>query len=192
MMDPWVWAVILLAIGLSLAILEVFFPSGGLLGFLSAATIVAAVVMAFRQGSVVGLAVLSSTLVAVPLVVAVALKFWPETSMGRRMLLKPPESDQILPDLPRQRQMKALIGRVGHAKSMMLPSGAVVVDGHTIDALSEGVPIEIGRRVRVIEVRGNRVVVRPVDDEVASDSEENPLARPIDSISPDPFGESST
>lgn len=190
-MDPWVWAVILLAIGLSLAIMEVFFPSGGLIGFLSAAAIIAAVFMAFRQGSVVGLGVLSGTLVAVPLVVAVALKLWPETAMGRRMLLSPPESAEILPDLPRQRQAKALIGRIGQAKSKMLPSGAVSIDGHTIDALSEGVPIEIGQRVRVIEVRGNRVVVRPVDDEVPSDAEENPLARPIDSISPDPFGESS-
>ena len=190
-MDPWLWAVILLAVGLSLAILEVFFPSGGLIGFLSASAIVAAVVMAFRQGSVVGLAVLSGTLVAVHAVVAVALKLWPETAMGRRMLLSPPESAEIMPDIPRQRQLKALIGRIGQAKSKMLPSGAVSVDGRTIDALSEGVPIEIGQRVRVIEVHGNRVVVRPVDDEVPSDTEANPLARPIDSISPDPFGESS-
>jgi membrane-bound ClpP family serine protease len=191
-MDFWVWAVILLAIGLSLAIMEVFFPSGGLIGFLSAAAIVAAVVMAFKQGSTVGLAVLSGTMVSVPVVVAVALKLWPETAMGRRMLLKPPESDEILPDLPRQRQLKAMIGRIGQTKSKMLPSGAVTIDGHTIDAVSEGVPIEIGQRVRVIQVRGNRVVVRPVDDEVPGDTEENPLARPIDSISPDPFGESST
>lgn len=191
-MDYWVWAVILLAIGLSLAIMEVFFPSGGLIGFLSAAAIIAAVTMAFQQGSFVGLLVLSTTLLSVPAVVALALKLWPETAMGRRMLLKPPESAEILPDLPRQRQLKAMIGRIGEAKSTMLPSGAVAIDGHTIDALSEGVPIEIGQRVRVIEVRGNRVVVRPVDDEVPCDTEENPLARPIDSISPDPFGESST
>jgi len=187
MLEPWVWAVILLAIGLSLAILEVFLPSGGLIGFLSAATIIAAVVLAFRQGSIVGLAVLSGTLVAVPVVVALALKFWPDTPMGQRMLLQPPESDEILPDVPRQRQLKALIGRLGHAKSKMLPSGAVTIDGHTIDALSEGIPIEIGQRVRVIEVRGNRVVVRPTDDEMPSDADPNPLARPIE----DPFGESS-
>jgi membrane-bound ClpP family serine protease len=187
MLDPWVWAVILLAIGLSLAMMEVFLPSGGVIGFLSAAAIIAALVMAFRQGSAVGLAVLSGTLVAVPVVVFLALKYWPETSMGRRMLLKPPESDEILPDVPRQRQLKTLIGRIGQAKSKMLPSGAVLIDGHTIDALSEGVPIEIGQRVRVIEVRGNRVVVRPTDDETPTDADPNPLARPFE----DPFGEPS-
>lgn len=190
MIEPWIWAVILLAIGLSLAIMEVFFPSAGMIGLLSACSIIAAVVMAFRQGSAVGLAVLSGTLLAVPIVVALALKYWPHTAMGRRMLLAPPKSEEILPDLPRQRQLKTLIGRIGHAKSKMLPSGAVVIDGHTIDAMSEGVPIEVGKRVRVIAVRANRVVVRPVDEEVPDETAENPLARPIDSISPDPFGDS--
>jgi membrane-bound serine protease (ClpP class) len=190
LIEPWVWSIILLAVGLSLAIMEVFFPSAGLIGFLSACSIIAAVVLAFRQGSTVGLAVLSGTLLAVPIVVALALKFWPKTAMGRRMLLSPPESNEILPDLPHQRQLKTLIGRIGQTKSKMLPSGAVLIDGQTIDATSEGVPIEVDKRVRVIAVRANRVVVRPVDDEVPDQSAENPLARPIDSISPDPFGDS--
>lgn len=189
MLEPWVWSLILLAAGLSLAILEVFFPSAGMIGFLSACSIVAAVVMAFRQGTSVGLAILSGTLLAIPAVVALALKFWPHTALGRRMLLKPPESEEILPDLPRHRQLKALIGRVGIAKSKMLPSGAVVIEGRTIDAMSEGVPIEVGTRVRVLEVRANRVVVRPVEDDVPDATAENPLARPVDSFSPDPFGE---
>ena len=35
-MEPWMWAVVLLAVGLSLTAMEVFLPSGGLLAFLSA------------------------------------------------------------------------------------------------------------------------------------------------------------
>jgi membrane-bound serine protease (ClpP class) len=103
------------------------------------------------------------------------------------MLLTMPDTSEVLPDSPQQRYLKGLIGRVGQAKSKMLPSGAVVVDGRTIDAVSEGMPIEIGQRVRVIEARGNRVVVRITDDEVASANEADPLARPIDTVLPDPF-----
>ena len=186
-MEPWIWAVILLALGLSLAIMEVFFPSAGMIGFFSACAIIAAVVMAFRQGSTVGLAILSGTMLAVPVVVALALKFWPHTAMGRRMLLAPPESGDILPDLPRQRQLKTLIGRVGQAKSMMLPSGIIAVDGSTLDAVSEGLPIELGQRVRVIEVRGNRVVVRGLPDEPAGEPGKDPLDQPIDWDSAEPF-----
>ena len=64
----------------------------------------------------------------------------------------------------------------------MLPSGAVMVEGQTIDALSEGMPIEAGQRVRVIEVRGNRVVVRPADDDEQPDPDDDVLSRPIESL----------
>lgn len=188
-MDPWVWALLLLAIGLSLSILEVFFPSGGMLGFLAAAALVAAVVMAFREGQTVGLMVVAATLVGVPIVVAVALQLWPKTPMGRRMLLASPTGAEVLPHNPKQEQLRGLVGHTGYAKSKMLPSGAVSIDGRTIDALSEGMPIEMGQRVRVIEVRANRVVVRPIDDDAPRADAQDPLQRPIDSIAPDPFGE---
>src|SRR6185312_15262170 len=49
-MDYLAWAAILLAIGLSLAMLEVFVPSGGLLGFMSMTSMLAAIFLAFRHG----------------------------------------------------------------------------------------------------------------------------------------------
>jgi membrane-bound ClpP family serine protease len=66
----------------------------------------------------------------------------------------------------------------------MLPSGAVTIDGRTINAVSEGVPIDAGQRVRVIDVHGNRVVVRPVDDASAGPDS---LSRPIEAVGLDPF-----
>jgi membrane-bound serine protease (ClpP class) len=191
-MEPWIWAVILLAAGLGLSVLEVFLPSGGIISFLAAAAVLAAIIVAFREGSGTGLTILSIAIVAIPIVVALALRFWPKTAIGRRMLLSSPEGDEILSDNPRHRYLKGLVGRVGVAKSKMIPSGAVSIDGRTIDALSEGFPIEIGQRVRVIEARGNRVVVRPMTDESPEANEADPLARPIDTVVPDPFGESET
>jgi hypothetical protein len=46
---------------------------------------------------------------------------------------------------------------------MMLPSGAVVVEGRTVNAISEGTAIDAGEAVKVVEVRGNRVVVRKIE-----------------------------
>jgi len=46
----------------------------------------------------------------------------------------------------------------------------------------------MGQPVRVIDVRANRVIVRPIDAETAGpDDNAGPLERPIDSVSPDPF-----
>jgi membrane-bound serine protease (ClpP class) len=86
-----------------------------------------------------------------------------------------------MPDTPERRTLRQLVGKIGVTKSVMLPSGAVVIDGQTIDALTEGIPIEAGQRVRVIEVRGNRVVVRAAEDDetVATD---DVRSRPIESL----------
>jgi membrane-bound ClpP family serine protease len=185
---PWLWAVLLLLLGLGLAVLEVFIPSGGILGFLSVCSIIGAIVLGFMDPHPwVGFTILGTAVFGLPAAVVLALRWWPSTPIGRRMVLKAPGGEDVLPDGPRQRGLKELVDRVGVAKSKMLPSGAVTIDGRTIDAVSEGMAIDAGQRVRVVEVRGNRVVVRPVDEETPSETEPDPLARPFDAIGSDPF-----
>lgn len=181
-MDPLIWSAILLSLGILLVVAEVFLPSGGILGFLSICTLVAAIVMAFyHRGAEMGFIFLAVTAVAVPVALALAFRWWPHTPMGRRLLLDVPTSEEVLPDTELRRTLRQLVGKSGVAKTVMLPSGAVVVDGQTIDALSEGMPIEAGSRVRVIEVRGNRVVVRP-DDRASEPAKDDVLSRPIESL----------
>ena len=185
---PWAWAVVLLVLGLGLVVLEVFIPSGGILGFTAGCSILAAVAIGFMDGRPwVGLTILATAVFGIPVVVVLALRWWPSTPMGRRMLLGAPADGEVLPDSPQLRKLKELVGQVGVAKSKMLPSGAVTIDGRTIDAVSEGMPIEAGQRVRVMEVHGNRVVVRPVEDGFSSTSDSDPLSRPVDTLGLDPF-----
>ncbi|KKL10878.1 hypothetical protein LCGC14_2551410 [marine sediment metagenome] len=185
----WVWAILLLVLGLGLAILEIFFPSAGILGFLSAASILAAIFLGFRQGQVTGLAILVVAVIGLPIVVVTALKYWPSTAMGRRVLLMSPKSEDVLPENPRREHLKSFIGQVALTKCKMMPGGAIIVDGQTVDAVSEGMPIEAGQPVRVIEVSAHRVVVRPLDGEIPSETAQDPMQRPIDTVVPDPFEE---
>jgi hypothetical protein len=86
-MDALVWIVALLVVGLAVLVLEVFLPSGGVLGFLSVLAIGAAIVMAFvEQGAALGLTVLAISFVAVPAVLALAFRWFPDTPLGRRVL----------------------------------------------------------------------------------------------------------
>jgi len=188
-MDSWAWAVLLLMLGLGIAVLEVFVPSGGILAFLSLAALVGSIVLAFMAGPMIGIAILAGAIIGLPIIVVVALHYWPETSIGKRVLLDTPDTEDVLPDDPRRQKLKTLQGRVGRAKTPMLPSGVVVIDGTAIDAVSDGMPIEPGQAVRVLEVRGNRVLVRCIEEETHTASDRDPLARPIDSISGDPFEE---
>lgn len=187
-LDPMVWAIIFMVIGCGLVVMEVFIPSGGLLSFLSAIAIVVSVVMAFRRDTTTGLSFIVVTLVAVPAAVALAFKYWPYTPMGRAFLGELPSEEQIRSD----DQRRELVGRVGIAKSKMLPSGSVLVDGRYVDAVSQGSAIDPGQAVVVIEVRGNRVVVRPADDEEARQAVDDPrdvFSRPVDELGLDSFDE---
>jgi membrane-bound ClpP family serine protease len=184
-LDPLVWAALLTLVGCALIVLEIFIPSGGVLGFLAVASVISAVALAFyHHGPAVGFGFIALAVVLLPTSLAVAIRYWPHTPMGRRFLLGLPTPEEVLPDDDRQRELKSLVGRVGTAKSPMFPSGAISIDGRTIDAVGQGMAIEAGQRVVVIEVKGNRVVVRPVEEGEALDRRDadDVLSQPLDSL----------
>jgi len=186
-MDPWIWAVLLLLVGMGLVVMDIFLPSGGIFAFLAVGAILGAIWLGFSHNSVVGVMVLGGAVVGTVAVVALALKYWPSTALGKRMLLPVPSSNDVLPENNPRKTLEALVGRVGQAKSPMLPSGMVVIDGLNVDAISEGLPVEAGQRVRVVEIRGNRVVVRGLPEEPKDENQQDPLAQPIDWDGSDPF-----
>lgn len=187
----WVWAILLLVAGMALTVLEIFIPSGGIIGFLAISAVMASIVVAFMEGPVEGVCFLATAIALLPAVIMLALKWWPRTPMGRRVLLDVPESDEVLPEDDR-RHYRGLIGRTGRAKTQMLPGGVIVIDGKAMDALSDGVPIEPGQAIRVVDVHATTLIVRPVEDADVEKtrSPDDPLSRPIEAIGPDPFEES--
>ena len=180
-LDPLTWAILLMLLGCGLVVLEVFIPSGGLLGFFSAVSIIASIVMAFRHDTTMGLGFIVLTLLAVPATLAVAFKVWPHTPMGKAFLGVLKSSAERSPVETR----RELVGKLGIAKSKMLPSGAVKIDGQYLDAVTQGGAIDKGQAVVVVEVQGNRVVVRPADEAEASRVAKDPqdvFSTPIEEL----------
>lgn len=189
-MSPLFWAAILLIVGLSLVMAEIFVPSGGIIGFLSFTSIVASIVLAFAKGGgTAGVIFLTIACLAVPMALAAAFRFLPDTPMGKRLLPSIPTTEEVMPDSEQRRWLQQLVGKVGRAKSKMLPSGAVTVDGQTVDAMSQGIPIEPGQAVKIIEVRGAMVVVTPVDEKALGGSRprDDVLSQGIETLGLDPF-----
>ncbi|MCC6493720.1 MAG: hypothetical protein IT424_11960 [Pirellulales bacterium] len=177
--DPIGWAIILLILGCGILILEVFIPSGGLLSFFALVAIVGSMVVAFRHDTTTGLSFMAVAVIAVPAVIGLAFKLWPKTPMGRSFLGDLPSEEEIKLEDPR----RALVGKIGVAKSPMLPSGAIEINGQLMDAVSQGLAIDPGQPVIVVEVKANRVMVRPASsDEVqlASLPNDDVLSRPIE------------
>ncbi len=186
MLEPWVLAILLLLLGMSLAVLEVFFPSGGLLGVLTVCAVVAALFLGFRSGVGMGLFISAATIIGIPVIVVVALKYWPRTPIGRRIILASSETDSAGESEANAR--RELIGKIGKTKTPMLLAGAVVIEGKVLDAVSEGPAIEAHQPVIVTDVSGNRIKVRPYN----SDEGDKPTTQsPLTEVVEDPFDGSS-
>lgn len=171
-------AIVLLALGIGCMVLELFIPSAGMLGILSALLILGAIVLAFLSGPMAGLGMTLTVTLLIPIFLAAAVRYWPDTPLGRLVLLRLPASDEVLPETEAYRSLQGLIGKRGLAKSVMLPSGVVSVEGKTYDAISNGLPIEPGQKIRVIGLDTQRLVVR-VDDEPFKEPPEQLLERPF-------------
>ena len=187
-MDPIVWAVLLMALGLALVVLEIFIPSGGILGFLAICSIGVSVGTAFSsRGAATGFIFVVIAVIGFPSAIAVAFRWWPNTAIGRRMLLMVPKGEDILPDEDPRHRFHEMIGKIGSAKSDMLPGGTISVDGSTYEAVSEGMPIDKGQAVEVVDVQNNRLVIRRSEEQPAPEKQDDVLSQPIDTVGLDPF-----
>ncbi len=167
-MDPLFWALILIGLALLVVFLEAFIPSAGMLGILAAGLAIASVVMAFRHSTEVGYGFLLAELIAIPAVLYGLIKLWPHTPIGKRLMLGDVDPEKILPP---SLYPDDLIGQIGVAKTKMLPSGIIVIDGDRYDAVSDGFPIDPNQAVIITAIRGNRIYVQPYDGESADPNE---------------------
>ena len=163
------WALILLIAGLCILALELFVPSVGMLGIFAGCLILAAVVMGFLSDSMSGMIFLMVALLVVPVMLILMSKIWPHTPIGRRLLADDETLTDVLPQGDYYDRAD-LAGRIGVAKSKMLPSGQVVIDGQKYDAVSDGFAIQAGDRVKVVSVKENRIYVQPCEEDESSDS----------------------
>lgn len=157
------WGIALFGSALLVLALELFIPSGGLLSLLCLGLAVSGVVCFFRVSNGAGLASTGAVLVMGPLAAYFFLKIYPDTPMGRRLILGDPDgrpSGAGADDPSRDDAGGALVGAEGVAVTDMRPMGTVEIDGKRLEAAAELGLIHAGERVRVTAVEGVKVRVR--------------------------------
>jgi membrane-bound ClpP family serine protease len=176
------YAILLLVAFYLLLTAEFFLPSGGFLGVAAFAALIASVVIAFSQSTTAGFLVLGIALTTTPLMIFGLLKIWPHTPIGRRMLNRRPGETAARPSVRTTSSgtpLDQLVGRIGTAKTDLLPSGMIAVDSDKVDAVSLGMAIDQGQKVIVTSVEAGKVHVRP-----ATDQDVDPTATPSQPQSP--------
>jgi membrane-bound serine protease (ClpP class) len=96
--------------------------------------------------------------------ILILARILPKTGAGRRIILAPegpPGSRGLTGSGVLSAEVRAaLVGKTGVALTDLRPSGRIEVGGEPYDALTEGEFVDKDAEVAVLEVRGNRIVVR--------------------------------
>lgn len=174
-MDPVLIAILGLVIGLALLAIEFFIPSGGLIFVIACVSLTVGVWGAWGAWGAdhrpwfwtyVG-----SLVFLIPGSVAGGLYALNNSKFGNNVLLKPPSPDEVDGFERESDKMRQLIGQRGEALGLLNPGGMVIVDGNRYHCETLGMMIDPKTKVEVIEVNGNRLVVRvPFESKTSQDT----------------------
>lgn len=151
----------LLILGLLLIALETVVP-GGVLGVLGVLCIVAAVLAGYFVFD-------ASTANGIFLAVVVAfliggllwLRYFPQSRLGQRFAVQNTVGNQGF-------NYDHLVGKRGVTVTPLRPSGTIKIDEQRWDVLTDGSYVEVDQPVEVVQVDGNRILVRELPQERAS------------------------
>jgi membrane-bound serine protease (ClpP class) len=92
-------------------------------------------------------------------------RYLPHIPYANRLMLKPQEESGEFGEEPAELihpEMAALLGAIGVAATPLRPAGKVQFGDDFVDVVAEGSYVQPGTRVQVIEIEGNRIVVKEV------------------------------
>jgi membrane-bound ClpP family serine protease len=162
-MDLVIWGLILLGAAVLIVIVEMFVPTAGALSVTAGALAIAGIICMFRADMVWGWSSLLAVLILGPAAMAFGLRIWPSTPLGRRIIGVPTEEEQEqrrLAEEKEKREREALIGAEGVVLQDLRPIGVVEINGKRFDARSEARFIQVGARVRVVQVEASELKVK--------------------------------
>jgi membrane-bound serine protease (ClpP class) len=169
-------AILLFLLGVALLLVEIFvLPGFGVTGISGIALIVLSLVLVVIErmpstsqewgtlGSAlttVGIGLIAGMVIAVSIA-----RYLPHIPYASRLVLAPPDDQgetSTQEGTPEGRKAAALLGAIGVAATLLRPAGKAQFGEDFLDVVAEGDFVEAGSRVQVIEIEGNRIVVKEI------------------------------
>lgn len=158
------WVVLLYGAGLVLVFAEFFVP-GGICGSFGGIAIVASCVLGIYYYPQYAVFIVLAELMGAVVGIILGIKFFPRTRVGKVMVLDAQQkpSEGWVSTISET----SLMGAIGEVFTPLRPAGTIVVNGRRLDAVADGSLIERGAKVRIIDVRGSRIVVEELKEGTA-------------------------
>ena len=150
-------ALIIFIAGMVLIAVEMFSPGFGVAGGIGVLLLFVGVVMTAKtvaQGFIMGAVVL----VILAVMLAILLRSASKGRLSRSLILK--DRTDAASGFSGTEDQGALVGRTGKALTVLRPAGIADIDGVRLDVVTQGEFLNPGAAVEVVEVEGNRIVVR--------------------------------
>ena len=154
-------AIILLVLGYALVVVELYLPGFGIPGILGSIMLIAGVVIVSDTVTQAFILV-SILLVLILLALFICMRSAARGRLAKsRLVLKEVATSAAQP-AEKAPDYSEYLGREGEAVTVLRPAGMAEFDGVRLNVVTGGDYIASGQRVRVTEIRGNRIVVAPV------------------------------
>jgi membrane-bound ClpP family serine protease len=153
-------AILLLIVAAAFVAAELFVPSHGVLGFFAILCAIGSVIFAYQVTPILGFLFGLAVVILTPLVFYWAIRLYPKTPVGKRVILDAPGSAASEGFTRESESLAQLVGKRGVAMTMLRPAGTIDIGSHRIDAVSESEIIYPNTPVEVIRVVGLKVIVK--------------------------------
>jgi len=155
-------SIILFIVGIGLIVVEMFEPGFGFFGVFGIISLLICVFVT-AQTVLQGLILTAIFFVILMILLVIFLTFVSKGRLPKRLILH--ESETIEQGFSGTEDMKYLMGKTGVVTTLCRPVGNVDFDGVKLDVVSRGEYINKGTIVEVIEIEGNRIVVKAKKEE---------------------------
>ncbi|WP_371370638.1 nodulation protein NfeD [Sporomusa aerivorans] len=155
------WLEIVLFIGgIVLILVELYTPGVGIFGISGIIAVFASLFLSLGANADAVNLLGISLLIAIVLFLLLA-KSLPSSKLWSRLILKDAETKNA--GFSSSQDYSIYLGKTGITPTGLRPAGTVIIDGVQLDVVSEGQFVEPQTLVKVVNITGNRIVVRPVE-----------------------------
>lgn len=150
------WAVLLYCAGITLVMAEFIVP-GLVCGIFGTGAVILSAILACRIYPEYAFFIVLGEAVGFAVFIVAGFTYLPKSHIGKRLVLG--DSQQAKSGWVAAETDESLLGQQGEVLTALRPAGTISIRGKRIDAVSNGQFIDSGTVIRVVEVRGSRVVV---------------------------------
>ncbi|WP_312334875.1 NfeD family protein [Anaerospora hongkongensis] len=151
--------ILLFAAGCILLVVELYVPGTGLFGIAGLASILASFFLSLGA-NLSAVTTMTISLVVAIIAFAVLARYLPSSKLWTKLILKDSETTQA--GYTSAQDYDCYLGCEGITITQLRPAGRIELKGVQLDVVSEGRFLPAGIPVKVVSVKGNRIVVHPI------------------------------